>query len=310
MVTPADDSAATTRLSVLRSHLSPPTPPSKLLAENAAGVIPWLRRLFKGEDGSEEDEGGAAAPVSDGAGRLALGTVQLGMAYGAGNTTGVPSAAEATEIVHLAVESGIGVLDTAHGYGLSEERIGEALKQLPTKLARPVVVTKIDAACTAAETADEARKIVKQSLDTSCQRLQMETLDTVLLHHFRMYEDHDGAAWDVLCEAKAKGKVKKIGCSTYEPAEVMEALSDPTMEHIQLPFNLLASPFKSAEFVRAVTARPDVTIHVRSIYLQGLLVADRTRWPAFGACINVWRFTRCSSSTQRHTTTTIVDSFG
>ena len=47
---------------------------------------------------------------------------------------------------------------------------------------------------------------------------------------------------------------------------MIEALSDPDIEHIQLPFNLLASKFKSEEFVRAVTARPDVTIHVPTAY--------------------------------------------
>ncbi len=226
--------------------------------------------------GSEE------GAVSAGAGRLALGTVQLGMAYGAGNTTGLPSADEATEIVHLAVELGIRVLDTAHGYGLSEERIGRALKSLPAELI-PLVVTKIDAACSDANSAAESRRIVQQSLETSRERLQMETLDTVLLHHFRMYKDHGGAAWEVLREAKAQGIVRRIGCSTYHPDEVIQALADPAMEHIQLPFNLLASPFKSEEFIRAVTARPDVTIHVRSIFLQGLLVSNRSRWPAFGA---------------------------
>jgi aryl-alcohol dehydrogenase-like predicted oxidoreductase len=231
----------------------------------------------------EQVQDGEEGAVSSGGGRLALGTVQLGMAYGAGNTTGLPSADEATEIVHLAVESGIRVLDTAHGYGLSEERIGQALKSLSSEVPRPVVVTKIDAACSDADSTDESRSIVQQSLQTSRERLQMETLDTVLLHHFRMYTDHDGAAWEVLREAKAQGIVGRIGCSTYHPAEVMEALSDPAMEHIQLPFNLLASPFKSQEFVRAAAARPDVTIHVRSIFLQGLLVADRSRWPAFGA---------------------------
>lgn len=212
--------------------------------------------------------------------KLALGTVQLGTAYGASNTTGLPSEEEAIGIVHLACSAGVAVLDTAHDYGLSEERIGAALLAMPAA-ERPWVVTKVTAAVNDTKTNAEAATIARQSLATSRERLQVATLDTVLLHHFRMYSEHDGAAWSVLREAKAKGEIQRIGCSTYLPSEVMQALADPDMQHIQLPFNLLAFPFKTPEFAAALAARPDVTIHVRSIYLQGVLITDRTRWPAF-----------------------------
>ena len=212
--------------------------------------------------------------------KIALGTVQLGLAYGANNTVGLPSEQEAADIVRLAAGAGVAMLDTAHGYGLSEERIGLALQTLPAG-ERPWVVTKVDAACNDAGSPEEAAAIVEAGIQTSRARLQVETIDTMLLHHFRQYKDHEGAAWATLRAAKARGEITKIGCSTYEPEEVMEALSDPEVEHIQLPFNLLAEPYKTEAFAAAAAARPDVTIHVRSAYLQGILVSDRSRWPAF-----------------------------
>ena len=54
--------------------------------------------------------------------KIALGTVQLGLAYGANNTVGLPSEQEAADIVRLAAGAGVAMLDTAHGYGLSEEQ--------------------------------------------------------------------------------------------------------------------------------------------------------------------------------------------
>ena len=212
--------------------------------------------------------------------KIALGTVQLGLAYGANNTVGLPSEQEAADIVRLAAGAGVAMLDTAHGYGLSEERIGLALQTLPAG-ERPWVVTKVDAACNDAGSPEEAAAIVEAGIQTSRARLQVETIDTMLLHHFRQYKDHEGAAWATLRAAKARGEITKIGCSTYEPEEVMEALADPEVEHIQLPFNLLAEPYKTEAFAAAAAARPDVTIHVRSAYLQGILVSDRSRWPAF-----------------------------
>jgi aryl-alcohol dehydrogenase-like predicted oxidoreductase len=45
--------------------------------------------------------------------KLALGTVQLGLPYGAANSTGMPSAAEAKAIVQAACDCGLPFLDTA-----------------------------------------------------------------------------------------------------------------------------------------------------------------------------------------------------
>lgn len=46
---------------------------------------------------------------------LALGTVQLGLPYGAANVTGMPTEEEAVAIVREAVAGGVRELDTAHG---------------------------------------------------------------------------------------------------------------------------------------------------------------------------------------------------
>lgn len=54
---------------------------------------------------------------------------------------GLPSVQEAEGILEEARAVGVGVLDTAHDYGLSEERIGAALQRVPLE-ERPIVVTK------------------------------------------------------------------------------------------------------------------------------------------------------------------------
>ena len=104
--------------------------------------------------------------------KIALGTVQLGLAYGANNTVGLPSEQEAADIVRLAAGAGVAMLDTAHGYGLSEERIGLALQTLPAG-ERPWVVTKVDAACNDAGSPEEAAAIVEAGIQTSRARLQV-----------------------------------------------------------------------------------------------------------------------------------------
>ena len=57
--------------------------------------------------------------------RLALGTVQFGQSYGVANKVGQVPAAEAKAILEYAALRGIGMLDTAIGYGDSKQRLGE-----------------------------------------------------------------------------------------------------------------------------------------------------------------------------------------
>ena len=59
---------------------------------------------------------------------LVLGSVQLGVAYGAANRTGKPAHGAALQLVRRAADAGISQFDTARAYGDSEERIGEALE--------------------------------------------------------------------------------------------------------------------------------------------------------------------------------------
>ena len=73
-------------------------------------------------------------------------------------------------------------LARASSDGLSEERIGTALTEIDQLgLPRPHVVTKVDAACTAAADAAESYAVVTIGLGTSRARLAIG--ETVILLH-------------------------------------------------------------------------------------------------------------------------------
>jgi aryl-alcohol dehydrogenase-like predicted oxidoreductase len=64
------------------------------------------------------------------------------------------------------------------------------------------------------------------------------------------------------------------------PAEALTALGDPDVEQLQLPFNLLDHRWGRSGVIAALQARPEVTVHVRSVLLQGLLSGDpNAQWP-------------------------------
>jgi aryl-alcohol dehydrogenase-like predicted oxidoreductase len=50
---------------------------------------------------------------------------------------------------------------------------------------------------------------------------------------------------------------------------------------VQIPFNLLDSRWLADEFQATLVERPTVTIHARSVFLQGLLINSDAVWPTW-----------------------------
>jgi aryl-alcohol dehydrogenase-like predicted oxidoreductase len=64
------------------------------------------------------------------------------------------------------------------------------------------------------------------------------------------------------------------------PEEATAALACSDVRHLQLPFNLLDWRWTEAGIVENIRSRAQVTIHARSVFLQGLLAADDASiWP-------------------------------
>ena len=209
---------------------------------------------------------------------LVLGTAQLGLAYGAANRRGQPDEAQARLILRSALTAGVNWIDTAAAYGTSEARIGAHVPLGST--AR--VVTKL---APLDEMHDETPiaeviRAVDESVRRSCHRLRTDRLDALLLHRARHLTWREGAIWRRLKMLRDGGAIFDLGVSVYTPEEALEALANADVRHIQLPFNLLDWRWRDGGVIEALYARPDVTVHVRSVYLQGLLAAGaQAHWP-------------------------------
>jgi aryl-alcohol dehydrogenase-like predicted oxidoreductase len=209
---------------------------------------------------------------------LVLGSVQLGVSYGAANRTGKPTRAAALRLVTRAVDAGITKFDTARAYGDSEERLGEALRT--RKAIR--TITKLSPLTDLAPDASrrEVRVAVDASIDESLYALRREQIDCLLLHRAAHMTGFAGAVWERLIERLEDGTVLALGVSVQSPEEALAALGCADVSHLQLPFNLLDWRWTDAGVVERIHARPQVTIHARSVFLQGLLAADDPSiWP-------------------------------
>ena len=206
---------------------------------------------------------------------LIIGSVQLGLAYGAANRTGKPDRQTALRLVRNAVDAGVGGFDTARAYGDSEERLGEALDGRRIR-----TITKLSplSELTAESSQKEIEIRVDESIRRSLRALRRETLDCVLLHRAVHMTAFGGAVWSRLEHHLRNGKIKALGVSVQSPQEALDALEHPNVRHLQLPFNIL--DWRSSDVIPAVCKKPSVTVHARSVFLQGVLAAnDPSVWP-------------------------------
>ena len=210
---------------------------------------------------------------------LVLGSVQLGLAYGAANRTGKPSHGAALRLVHRAADAGVTNFDTARAYGDSESRLGEAL------VARKGIrtVTKLSPLSELQPTAspDEVCAAVDASIAASLEALRRDKLDCLLLHRASHMTDFGGAIWDRLIELLEGGTILSLGVSVQSPQEALAALGYCDVQHIQLPFNILDWRWREAGVIDRIRARAHLTVHARSVFLQGLLASrDAMVWPS------------------------------
>ena len=218
--------------------------------------------------------------------KLALGTVQFGQSYGVANKAGQVSAADAKTILEYAASNGIKMLDTAIGYGDSEQRLGEI--GIPDWQ----VVSKIPAV---PDGCGDISGWVSESVRSSLQRLGVQRLYALLLHKPKQLLGADGGRiYAALQQLKENGLVQKIGVSIYAPVELDDLYQRYKFDVVQAPFNLLDRRLIESGWMSRLADR-GVELHVRSIFLQGLLLMPPherpvkfNRWQALWTAYSEW----------------------
>jgi aryl-alcohol dehydrogenase-like predicted oxidoreductase len=203
--------------------------------------------------------------------KLGLGTAQLGMDYGVTNRHGQPPEAEALAWLRRAHERGIGLVDTAPGYGAAERVIGAALRAG----CRFEVVTKIPALA-----AGDARAFILGALRASLGRLGTERVEGVLLHHWQdTVGSHGPAVVRALQQAKDDGLARRVGVSVYRAADIDQVLRQFTPDLVQLPVSVFDQRLAASGHLQRLSDL-GVEIHARSIFMQGIALSPPENLPA------------------------------
>lgn len=208
--------------------------------------------------------------------KLGLGTVQFGLDYGVSNSAGKTPEAEVARILDLAADQGVRILDTATGYGVSEEVLGRTLSSRH----RFAIVTKTPAQ-RSDETSDAFIARVGDSFRRSMARMGQERLYGVLVHRAEDLLSAQGdRLMDFLLEFKQRGLVEKVGVSVYNATQIDCIMARHSVELMQLPVNVLDQRLIASGHLAALK-RAGMEIHSRSAFLQGLLLMAPENLPAY-----------------------------
>jgi predicted aldo/keto reductase-like oxidoreductase len=140
---------------------------------------------------------------------------------------------EAVDVVKEVLGMGINFIDTATGYGDSEEKIGEALKG--KKREDLVIASKSPAS---------DKKTFLEHVDLSLKRMGIDYIDIYQLHGVNSEEKMKqvmglGGAYEGLQEAIERGEVRHAAFSSHHMPEAKKLMLTEKFEVVQIPFNFV-----------------------------------------------------------------------
>jgi aryl-alcohol dehydrogenase-like predicted oxidoreductase len=182
---------------------------------------------------------------------------------------------QALAAIRRAVDLGVNWIDTAAVYGLgrSEMLVARATRGMRP---RPYVFTKCGLVW------DDGRKVtgrlerdsVRRECEASLRRLATEAIDLYQIHWPDPDRDVE-AAWETLIRLKEEGKVRNIGVSNFDTAQMRRAQRLAPIASLQPPYSLVN---RAAEReILPFCKEQDIGVIVYSPMASGLLSGAMTR---------------------------------
>ena len=155
------------------------------------------------------------------------------------------NAADAAALLDAVQAAGINYIDTARGYTVSEELIGQAIEGRRDKF---VLATKSMA---------RDREGMAKDIETSLRNLRTDFIDLYQVHNPNLSQLEQvcapGGALEALLEAKAAGKIGHIGLTAHSLEVFAQALKLDWVETFMFPYNIVEN--QGAELMEAARAK-------------------------------------------------------
>lgn len=208
--------------------------------------------------------------------KLGLGAVQFGLDYGISNETGKVRFEEVRKIVGMAAAAGMSIVDTAPAYGDSESSIGAVLRDNGSF--RVITKTPVFPAQTIGETDVRA---LKETFDKSRERLDGGKIHGLLFHRAEDILKSGGKFLvDAARDLVDRGVLEKVGVSVYTGSQIDRVLKVFRPDIVQVPLNVFDQRLVASGHLERLKSLGS-EIHVRSVFLQGLLLMDVAQIPGY-----------------------------
>ena len=155
---------------------------------------------------------------------------------------GAQDDADSIAAIHRALELGVNWIDTAAVYGLghSEKVVAQALKQW--RGAKPYIFSKCSRTWDARGKvgSNHAPESIRKECEASLQRLETDAIDLYQMH----WPPHDNGpqleeAWQTMAALQKQGKVRQIGVSNFDSAQIRRAQAIAPVTSNQPPYSMI-----------------------------------------------------------------------
>ena len=200
--------------------------------------------------------------------KLGLGTSQFGLDEPPG-PRGKPREAEARDILSIAGRSGLSVLEVARGSSSADSLLRGALPQ-----PNPFRITLV------AVRPDRGPDMVEAELRAQMLRLGVERVDTIVAPSATdLFSPLGPQLWDRLKALKDEGLCQRIGVPVYASDDPVGVARRFKPDLMQAPASLLDQRLL-LDGTLATIAEMGIEVHLRSIFLNGVLFLPPDRAPS------------------------------
>jgi aryl-alcohol dehydrogenase-like predicted oxidoreductase len=188
--------------------------------------------------------------------KIELGSAQFGMDYGINNGKKI-DISQAISIYDVLYESGLEMIDTAPVYGEAEDIISKIINKNTKVITKIIPIDFFNV--------NEVISQIKLSIS-----IFSDNLYGIMMHNSDdVYSKDYNEVIEYLNELKKLGI--KVGVSLYDPNKIIELYNLFQFDMIQIPFSVLDQRANNSELIKFIKNK-NIEIHVRSIFLQGLLL--------------------------------------
>ncbi len=203
-----------------------------------------------------------------------LGTAQFSKNYGISNLFGKPSLKEIKKILSIAKKNNVKFLDLAEDY----KGVIRLLGKIKINHFKIVLKLKIKSSYT--------KKKIIQNFKNSLKLLNLSKVHAVLIHNIKDFNHNKlNKVFEVFKYLKSIGLIKKFGISSYSLNEAKKFVKIYKINFLQIPFNIFDQELiKNRNYLYFKNTKTE--IHIRSIFLQGLLLMNKNTLPKY---FNKWK---------------------